>query len=181
MAFSQSLQPPPLVRLHKSSTPVRFSSLPSSSSSLSFRFSPSFLNRKKPFLSIKSASVEGTIISYLRISSHLLSWFWVVKVKKLSVVLLIQFLRIWENCSRICVFCRSLQLSRLNRGYLMEIGQLNWLYQSKMLGVLILVWAVLCVMFDIWIRDWIFELALAWLFLGIWFLNLHLIRCNRTQ
>ncbi|XP_057806962.1 iron-sulfur assembly protein IscA, chloroplastic [Salvia miltiorrhiza] len=59
MASSQSLQSLTVSRLHKSSSPVRFSSLPSSSSSLSFRFSPSFLNRKRPLLSIRSASVEA--------------------------------------------------------------------------------------------------------------------------
>ncbi|KAL0432041.1 UNVERIFIED_CONTAM: Iron-sulfur assembly protein IscA, chloroplastic [Sesamum radiatum] len=58
MAFSNTLQSPSVHRFIKSSTPPQFSSF-SSSSSLSFEFSPSFLNRKKPLLSIRSASVEA--------------------------------------------------------------------------------------------------------------------------
>ncbi|KAK4382317.1 Iron-sulfur assembly protein IscA, chloroplastic [Sesamum angolense] len=58
MAFSNTLQSPSVHRFIKSSTRPRFSSF-SSSSSLSFEFSPSFLNRKKPLLSIRSASVEA--------------------------------------------------------------------------------------------------------------------------
>ncbi|PIN13146.1 Fe-S cluster biosynthesis protein ISA1 (contains a HesB-like domain) [Handroanthus impetiginosus] len=62
MAFSQTLQSPCFSSLRKSSSPALLSSLASSSSpssSVSFRFSPSFFNRKKPLLSIRSASVEA--------------------------------------------------------------------------------------------------------------------------
>lgn len=62
MAFSQTLQSLTVSRLYESSTQSRISSLSSSSSSssISFRYSPSLLNRKKPLLSIRSATVEGT-------------------------------------------------------------------------------------------------------------------------
>ncbi|KAI3461996.1 hypothetical protein Pfo_018659 [Paulownia fortunei] len=59
MAFSQTLQSPSVSRWNKFSSPARFFSFSSSSSSVSFRFSPSFLNHKKPLLSIRSASVEA--------------------------------------------------------------------------------------------------------------------------
>ncbi|KAL3818840.1 hypothetical protein ACJIZ3_004745 [Penstemon smallii] len=55
MAFSQTLHSSTSLYLYRSPQ------IPSSSStaSVSFRFSPSFLNRKKPLLSIRSASVEA--------------------------------------------------------------------------------------------------------------------------
>ncbi|KAL6502635.1 hypothetical protein OROHE_024288 [Orobanche hederae] len=59
MAFSHTLQSSFVSCLDKSLTPARFSSASSSSfSSVSFRFTPSFLNRKKPLLSISSSSLE---------------------------------------------------------------------------------------------------------------------------
>lgn len=107
MAFSQSLQSLTVSRLHKSSSPAGFSSL-SSSNSLSFRFSPSFINRKTPLLSIRSASVEGTTFLHFLLlvfrdyvgQSQYRSGKW-------SIVLLIEF---YESLCKVSVLCERIAL-----------------------------------------------------------------------
>ncbi|KAL3613464.1 hypothetical protein CASFOL_042727 [Castilleja foliolosa] len=62
MAFSHTLQSSFASRLENFSSPARFPTV-SSAASVSFRYSPSFLNRKKPLLSIRSASVQGNMMA----------------------------------------------------------------------------------------------------------------------
>ncbi|KAG6435707.1 hypothetical protein SASPL_100582 [Salvia splendens] len=81
MAFSQSLQPPSLVRLHKSSTPVRFSSLPSSYTKRSLIPKPELSTTETwlsvlPFLSLPEGAIDEEKLHSFNIPQYMPQCWW---------------------------------------------------------------------------------------------------------